>query len=872
MIARGGMGEIYLAQYQGVAGFEKKCVIKKIRSELSQEETFVERFLNEGRTLVALTHSNIVQIFDMGEVAGEYYLAMEYVEGADLRDLMRRDRPGGIPLNIAVAVALNVLRGLEYAHRAVGENGQSLGIVHRDVSPSNILISTEGDIKVIDFGIAKAKTIESCTGVVQGKFAYMSPEQARGEHLDARTDIFSLGIVLYEMLTGIRPFEGSSDLQSLERVKSEEPREIREIRHDVDESICKILKKALEKDANERYSSAGAFYDALASYAREAKLDTEQRTVAAYFKPLMQNDVMSMGIDAALDAMLDAQEFGIQSTATRTLSARMHPQDISTRRGAMLDQGIAYDETGDLIAGSAPGISRDSVDRRSGSTPGVLRDSVDRRSGSTPGISRDSVDRRSGSTPGISQSTPGIRLEAGGESGEVGAGVSGERLANSGANFGALSQSSTGELSVEAPKRESRFARTSLIVLIVIVVIVASYLGYRWREDTQARVDEVQETLEGLKNSRNVQAGADWQGMQVISDFLVDAEKGIPLMISTDPHQSTIYVVDGAYRDLNGKRVVLIPDQDVEIAIQAPGYETCTFRVEFTRVSDKLEKKIMWRNCRSALTGYSAEREQIEANLSLTPMGGIERKPEEVFAVAGSSDVEVKVNEGARGEHPAADAAQEMQADVGDEQNEKASGTAQSETASGKAVVAKGEEKPVEKNSDRAKKTAKVTEKGGTAEKAADKLAQESAVKVSVSSSVPAELIAAGKSTELPTEVELKSGTSIQVMPKVSGRKVAVPWKGVSSNKAIQVKFCEATVRIKESYAPGDPAPYQISDIYLDGQKVASKTDSVKLVLPCRKYELEAKLQVGEILLSSKETISVESGSSNAYALTLKAK
>jgi eukaryotic-like serine/threonine-protein kinase len=258
-IAVGGMGEIYLARMRGAAGFEKRVIIKTILPHLAEEEEFVEKFLDEGRIVVQLTHGNIVPVFDMGQQDGEYFIAMEYLPGRDLREIIKRlqvDR-ARMPVGLAVLVVMEVCKGLAYAHRKLDQQGAPLGLVHRDVSPSNILVSREGDVRIIDFGIARAtgRSQRTASGRIQGKFSYMSPEQASGKPLDPRSDIFSTGIVLYELLTGMRPFDGDSDLETLDRVRAGVCDPITTLRPELPEALDAIIARAMAPDPADRFPS-----------------------------------------------------------------------------------------------------------------------------------------------------------------------------------------------------------------------------------------------------------------------------------------------------------------------------------------------------------------------------------------------------------------------------------------------------------------------------------------------------------------------------------------------------------------------------------------------------------------------------------------
>jgi len=251
-IATGGMGEIYLARVRGTAGFEKSVIIKTILPHLAEEEEFVDKFLDEGRIVVNLTHGNIVPVFDMDEIDGEYFIAMDYVPGRDVRDMLARlgNKGETMPADLAAYIVSEVCEGLGYAHRKTDEQGEPLDIVHRDVSPSNVLVSTDGEVKIIDFGIARAadRRAKTVSGRIQGKCCYMSPEQAAGDDLDARSDIFSTGVVLYEMVTNVRPFEGKSDLKSLDLVRDCDYQPPSQLEESVPEELDEIIGRAMTRD------------------------------------------------------------------------------------------------------------------------------------------------------------------------------------------------------------------------------------------------------------------------------------------------------------------------------------------------------------------------------------------------------------------------------------------------------------------------------------------------------------------------------------------------------------------------------------------------------------------------------------------------
>jgi serine/threonine-protein kinase len=259
-LASGGMAEVYLAKAAGPQGFEKTLVVKRVLPHLAEDPTFVEMFFSEARLAALLNHPNVVQIFDFGESEGAYFLAMEYIDGLNLRTLCKRAHAAGmlLPVQLCAKLLSHVCEGLAYAHTFVDPGtGEPLRLVHRDISPDNILVSAHGAVKVVDFGIAKAanQLHRTRTGIVKGKIAYMPPEQIQNKPLDARADIFALGVVLYELLSGQKPFEATSEVGMMQAILYQPPVPVGERRADVPETVRNILGRALAKERDERYGS-----------------------------------------------------------------------------------------------------------------------------------------------------------------------------------------------------------------------------------------------------------------------------------------------------------------------------------------------------------------------------------------------------------------------------------------------------------------------------------------------------------------------------------------------------------------------------------------------------------------------------------------
>lgn len=272
LLARGGMAEVYKAKSHGVEGFEKILVIKRILPELSKDPQFVEMFINEAKIAVTLSHANIVQVFDLGRAEDSYFIAMEYVAGYDLATILERGRRLGrpVPQELAVFVVSELAKALDYAHRRRDSQLRPLNIVHRDVSPQNVLVSFEGEVKLTDFGIAKAAlAMEERTdaGVVKGKYAYMSPEQARGDDVDARSDLFALGTVLYELLSGGNPFDvPESAYETLRNVRDGELLSLAERMPELPAELSAIVDRAMSRSVEERHPNAGHLYEELVQF------------------------------------------------------------------------------------------------------------------------------------------------------------------------------------------------------------------------------------------------------------------------------------------------------------------------------------------------------------------------------------------------------------------------------------------------------------------------------------------------------------------------------------------------------------------------------------------------------------------------------
>jgi serine/threonine protein kinase/uncharacterized metal-binding protein len=291
----GGMAEVFRAKAFGVEGFERLVAVKRILPNIAEDKEFIRMFIEEAKLAVQLNHANIAQIFDLGVVDGSYYIALEHVHGRDLRGMFDRCRQLGEPMPVSQAcfVVMKVCEGLDYAHNKRDQAGRELHLVHRDVSPQNVLVSFEGEVKLIDFGIAKAagKGSKTQAGILKGKFGYMSPEQVRGIPIDRRSDVFSCGIVLYELLTGERLFVGESDFSTLEKVRNVEILPPSTYNRRIPDELERIVLKALAKDPEDRYQNAIDLHDELQAFVYTAGEFYSRKDLAGWMKKTFGREI-----------------------------------------------------------------------------------------------------------------------------------------------------------------------------------------------------------------------------------------------------------------------------------------------------------------------------------------------------------------------------------------------------------------------------------------------------------------------------------------------------------------------------------------------------------------------------------------------------
>lgn len=288
----GGMAEVFRGEAESLAGFKKAVAIKRVLPHLAQNDKFIRMFLDEARLCARLNHANIVQVFDIGHVENTYFIVMEFVDGVNLKAIIEhlRNRNQAVPISVAVYISMQICNGLQYAHELPDTDGSLLNIVHRDMSPPNVLVSKRGEVKIVDFGLAKATTQleKSEQGMVKGKFGYLAPETALGQEVDAQVDIFAVGIMLWEMIANKRLFLADSDWATVQLVQRCQIPSLRKINPDVPQDLEAVINKALAKDKNERYRSAEALAQDLGEFLAKHRLAVNSFDIAKITKEAIE--------------------------------------------------------------------------------------------------------------------------------------------------------------------------------------------------------------------------------------------------------------------------------------------------------------------------------------------------------------------------------------------------------------------------------------------------------------------------------------------------------------------------------------------------------------------------------------------------------
>ncbi|MBX3200630.1 MAG: serine/threonine protein kinase, partial [Labilithrix sp.] len=348
-LARGGMGIVYLAISEGLGGFSKLLIVKELRPDLVADPSFLQMFLEEARLAARLSHSNIIQTYEVGVEDDRHYIVMEYLDGVAFSRVLRKKAPE-LTLDLHLRVLCEMLKGLHYAHTLKDFDGTPLGIVHRDVSPQNLFISFDGQVKIGDFGIAKARdsSIETNTGVLKGKPAYMAPEQVSGD-VDARADVYAAGVMLWEAVAGQRMWAGKGELEILTNVLAGTLPSVREVAPAAPPELVAILERALSKNVEDRHPSAEALLDELDAYLAPRNVTT--RHVAEVIEPLFQEE------RAKKRAVVEAHVAAVRAGRIERVPSLPDMPEIDPASTPMTEQEAPQDDV------AVPTLAAPSVDR-----------------------------------------------------------------------------------------------------------------------------------------------------------------------------------------------------------------------------------------------------------------------------------------------------------------------------------------------------------------------------------------------------------------------------------------------------------------------------------------------------------------------------
>lgn len=336
-LASGGMAEVFVAESAGIEGFRKQVAIKRVLPQLSKNEQFIDMFLDEARLSGRLAHSNVVSVFDIGVGDNTYFIVMEYVDGADLKQVMEYQKKLGKPMSVEAAcfIVTKICQGLAYAHDLHTPDGEPLNIVHRDVTPANVLITRHGEIKIVDFGLAKASSqlASSDAGVIKGKFGYLAPETVMELGADKRVDIFAAGIILWELLAGRRLFLGDTDFGTVKLVKEAKIPSLAPINSSVPPSLEKLLHKALARDRDQRYLTARDFATDLITFLYQFGKPVSEYEVAGLVLGAAGAPAKKVDGLAAIGEMLDLMLLEFKSLTQQDAPTSL-PHDLFRLSGA----------------------------------------------------------------------------------------------------------------------------------------------------------------------------------------------------------------------------------------------------------------------------------------------------------------------------------------------------------------------------------------------------------------------------------------------------------------------------------------------------------------------------------------------------------
>jgi serine/threonine protein kinase len=354
-LAVGGMAEIYLARSSGASGVGKFVAIKRILPQFTEQTEFIDMFKDEAKIAVNLSHANVVGIYEFGLEKNSFFLAMDYIEGRNLRQILNKMKKSSLSFSIeqVLYIIKEVAGGLDHAHRCIDANtGKPLNIIHRDMSPQNVMVSFEGEVKIVDFGIAKAETQLETTraGTLKGKFGYMSPEQAEGQPVDLRTDVFALGIVLWELLANDRLFVANNEVNTLRKIRDCQVPSLRKINPNIAPELERIVGKALAKDRNLRYQTSAAFHRDLSRFLNRQYPDFSPQDFSVFVKTLFAGEILESRKKMVDFAQMDVNRLTKEAVQLQQQQSQRRDQDSSPVQAQATYESTVVTNTQDTVS------------------------------------------------------------------------------------------------------------------------------------------------------------------------------------------------------------------------------------------------------------------------------------------------------------------------------------------------------------------------------------------------------------------------------------------------------------------------------------------------------------------------------------------
>jgi serine/threonine protein kinase len=581
-LAMGGMAELYLARSPGASGVSKFIAIKRILPQFSEQIEFIDMFKDEAKIAVNLSHANIVSIYEFGMEKNQFFLAMDYVEGRNLRQILNKMKKSGLAFSIeqVLYIIKEVAAGLDHAHRCIDANtGKPLNIIHRDMSPQNIMVSFEGEVKVIDFGIAKAETQLETTraGTLKGKFGYMSPEQAEGQNVDLRTDVFALGIVLWELLANDRLFVANNEVNTLRKIRDCQVPSLRKINPNIPQELERIVSKALSKDRNMRYQTSAAFHRELSRFLNRQYPDFSPQDFSVFVKTLFQAEILEARKKAIEYSKVEGKQDDIQPTGQPAV--RTFENTVLTGSNSFTDK-TEPDDGSNAADLKAPGPD----DARRKAIPSIPKP-IPASTGlpqSVPPTAR----------PGFSAPPPwkGETLTVDRSSyGDRGTGL----IGRDGVREGSFSNASPSSFHGTRPGGRRQKAASALTPVLLILTMIGAVAGLIYTQGPERVKSEITRQFPQLKPQLDLLAemarGRDTKNTYYYSSGSgtgdLASKMPIEIAVNSTPPGAEVRINGRPHSDVTPVSIEVEEGSDIVVTINLPGYEA--YEQKLGRVTSK---------------------------------------------------------------------------------------------------------------------------------------------------------------------------------------------------------------------------------------------------------------------------------------------